>query len=203
MFGRPEFASDRLRIDERGMINLPLIGEVKAAGHTVKELRSEIVLLYRQYEKNPHVYLRPLELRNPVRVYAEYDNMGREIRVSTGPMHFDEAKLTLKQVSYTGGAEVVFVFSPVEAYGTYELTAWFDAKERVNLNSVSKQSQSVHPVHGEWLELTMRVPMKSVARITSATEVKLKLGGKEFRLKEQDLEALRFMVRHLSTAAAP
>jgi Polysaccharide biosynthesis/export protein len=201
VYSHPEFSSDRLRIDERGMIILPLVGEEKAVGRTVKELRSEIVLHYRKYQKNPQVYLR-LEAQ-PARVYAEYDNMGREIRVNTSPMQLDEGKLILKQVSYAGGEEAVLTFSPVEAYQTYELTAWLDGKERVNLNSATKQSQKVYPVHGQWLELWMEVPMKSLARIANATEVKMRLGDREFQLKGQDLEALRFMVRHLSKVPAP
>lgn len=202
VFAHPEFSSD-LRLDERGVISLPGAGEVAAAGRTLRELRGEIVTRYRKYEKNPHVYVALTEMQSePVRVYAARDAMGREAGVSTGQMELDGMRMTLR-ASYSIKDEVVLCFSPVEDNGTYQLTALLDGTERVILSPATKQSQWVSSIHGWYLALSMKVSLKSLAMITTAKEVKMRLRDKEFELKGGNLEALRFMVQHVYANFAP
>jgi len=202
VFAHPEFSSD-LRLDERGVISLPGAGEVLAAGRTVRELRDEIVTRYRKFEKNPYVYVALMEMRSePVRVYAGHDATGREEGVTTGQMKLDGIRMTL-QASYSVSDEVILRFSPVEGNGIYELTALFNGTERVLLSPATKQSQWVSSIHGWYLALSMKVPLKSLAIITTAKELKMRLRDKEFELKGENLEALRFMVQHVSANFAP
>lgn len=203
VFARPEFSADDLRLDERGVISLPGVGEVAAAGRTIRELRGEIVSRYRKYEKNPQVYVALTKMRSePVRVYAGRDVAGREVGVSTSQMELDGMRMAL-WVNYSARDEVVLQFSPVKDDGTYELTARLNGTERVLLSPASKESQWVGSVHGWYLALSMRVSLKSLAIITNAKEVKMRLRDKEFELKGKNLEALRLMVQHVSANSAP
>lgn len=45
-----------------GTIALPLVGEVNAAGKTVKDLQDELVKIYGQYQRDPHITVTPLEV---------------------------------------------------------------------------------------------------------------------------------------------
>jgi polysaccharide export outer membrane protein len=55
MLNKPQLSRDLVRVDENGMIMLPLIGEVRAGCKTEKELAREISTLYIEYQKNPQV----------------------------------------------------------------------------------------------------------------------------------------------------
>jgi len=76
-------------IQPDGCITLRLLGQVRAAGHTVEELRQELDEHYQRYIKNPSVTVTPLEvnsnlieLRNSVdRRYGE-GGQGRSARVT-------------------------------------------------------------------------------------------------------------------------
>ena len=49
-----------------GSIALPLVGEVTAAGKTVKDLQDELVKLYGQYQRDPRITVTPLEVNMAV-----------------------------------------------------------------------------------------------------------------------------------------
>jgi polysaccharide export outer membrane protein len=55
VFRRPELSRDAVRVDERGMIQMPLIGEVQAACRTEGEVAAEIAERYRRYLRRPQV----------------------------------------------------------------------------------------------------------------------------------------------------
>lgn len=56
VFGEPDVSQDDLRVDEVGLIQVPLIGSVKAVGRSVDDLSSEIaVQLGNRYLRNPQV----------------------------------------------------------------------------------------------------------------------------------------------------
>ncbi|WP_285022394.1 polysaccharide biosynthesis/export family protein [Novosphingobium sp. fls2-241-R2A-195] len=56
VFGEPEVSIEQLRVDDAGNVQVPLIGQLQAAGHTVVELRDEITTrLQRRYLRNPQV----------------------------------------------------------------------------------------------------------------------------------------------------
>ncbi|PNU04355.1 hypothetical protein A8V01_20880 [Novosphingobium guangzhouense] len=56
VFGEPEVSQDELRVDDAGLIQVPLIGTVKAAGRDAQEIGSEITgKLAQSYLRNPQV----------------------------------------------------------------------------------------------------------------------------------------------------
>ncbi|MBS0473736.1 MAG: polysaccharide export protein [Proteobacteria bacterium] len=56
VLGEPELTSDLYRIDGNGFVQVPLAGEIAAAGHTPSQLRDEIVRrLGARYIRNPQV----------------------------------------------------------------------------------------------------------------------------------------------------
>jgi polysaccharide export outer membrane protein len=56
VFNKPQFSRDGVRVDQRGMIRMPLIeGEIQAACHTEAELADTLTNLYREYLKQPQV----------------------------------------------------------------------------------------------------------------------------------------------------
>jgi len=56
VFNEPDISQDELRVDDVGMIHIPLIGSLKAEGRSVDELSSEIASrLATRYIKNPQV----------------------------------------------------------------------------------------------------------------------------------------------------
>ncbi|MBF7012805.1 polysaccharide biosynthesis/export family protein [Novosphingobium resinovorum] len=56
VFNEPDISQDELRVDDVGMIQIPLIGSVKAEGRSVDELSSDIAArLGTRYIKNPQV----------------------------------------------------------------------------------------------------------------------------------------------------
>ncbi|WP_029457146.1 polysaccharide biosynthesis/export family protein [Solidesulfovibrio alcoholivorans] len=52
------------RVDERGGINLPLVGDVKAGGRTVAELRADVAHAYAKYVVDPQVTVTVATLRS-------------------------------------------------------------------------------------------------------------------------------------------
>ncbi|MEA5089856.1 polysaccharide biosynthesis/export family protein [Solidesulfovibrio sp.] len=52
------------RVDERGGINLPLVGDVKAGGRTVAELRADVARAYAKYVVDPQVTVTVATLRS-------------------------------------------------------------------------------------------------------------------------------------------
>jgi polysaccharide export outer membrane protein len=56
IFQEPDLSNDKLQVDDTGRIQMPLIGEVNAAGRTASELASEISARLRErYVVNPQV----------------------------------------------------------------------------------------------------------------------------------------------------
>lgn len=56
VFGEPDLSFEKLRVDEAGFIQMPLIGSVKAGGKTPAQLTTEVAtLLGRKYLINPQV----------------------------------------------------------------------------------------------------------------------------------------------------
>jgi polysaccharide export outer membrane protein len=55
VFNKPQLSRDSVRVDENGMIIMPLIGEVQAMCKTEKEMARNITSLYLEYQKNPQV----------------------------------------------------------------------------------------------------------------------------------------------------
>jgi len=62
VFGEPELSSDKYRVDNLGYLQLPLIGEMPAAGQSPSELREEIARrLSKRYLRSPQVTVAVME----------------------------------------------------------------------------------------------------------------------------------------------
>jgi hypothetical protein len=206
VFGHPELSSES-PIDERGMINLPFIDEVEAAGRTVEKLRSEISLRFQKFEKNPQISVRLLEStqRESVAVYAVYDNRGRESGVYTSMMRAGDLKLNWRVKSLSRDEFVLSFFSRgsfSDGKDTYEVKALLESGESLSLGQAIKIYPMIVTAHNDpYLEIRLKVSLTALARIAKAGGVTMKLGDTGFQLRGNDLEALRFIVSHFSSAA--
>ena len=75
----PELSLEAVRVDQRGMIRIPMIeGEVAAACKTESELASQVTTLYLQYKRNPSVdvFVRDFQSR-PVSVIGAVNAPGQ------------------------------------------------------------------------------------------------------------------------------
>jgi hypothetical protein len=202
VFGQTE--SSEVVIDERGMISLPFIEEVKAVGLTLDKLRSELVLRYQKLLRNPQISVRPSELtpRESVAVYGVYDNRGRETAVYTSMMRAANSKPGWRISSSNRGEFILSFFSTnsfSDGKDTYEVRALLDETESMSLGRAVKIFPTVVTAHNDpYLEVRLKVPLKALARMAKAGAVTMKLGDVEFKLRENELEALRFIVSHFS-----
>lgn len=56
VFNRPQLSRDAVRVDNRGMIRMPIIeSEIRAGCRTESELAEEVAALYLKYQRHPHV----------------------------------------------------------------------------------------------------------------------------------------------------
>jgi polysaccharide export outer membrane protein len=56
VFNRPQLSRDAVRVDNRGMIRMPIIdSDISAGCHTEAELADAIAALYLKYQRHPHV----------------------------------------------------------------------------------------------------------------------------------------------------
>jgi polysaccharide biosynthesis/export protein len=79
VFNRPQLTRDAVRIDERGMIRMPLIDdELRASCRTGSELARDITIRYRKYLRNPQVDVFVKEYQSqPVAVVGAVNAPGR------------------------------------------------------------------------------------------------------------------------------
>jgi polysaccharide export outer membrane protein len=69
VFNKPQFSRDAVKVDQRGMIRLPLINEVQAACRTDDELAAELTSRLKEYLRSPEVTVQIKEyLSEPVAV---------------------------------------------------------------------------------------------------------------------------------------
>lgn len=201
VFGHPELSSDAT-IDERGMISLPFLDEVAAAGLTLERFRSEVLLRLQKLHKNPQisVYLRESSQRETVVVYAEYDKRGRETEVYTSMMAAGNLEFRWK-VRSMGHDEFVLSFfsrnSFLDGRESYKVKALLDGGESFTLGRAIKiRPTIVTAYYDPSLEIRLKVPRPTLAQVAKAREVRIRLEDSEFKLRANDLEALRFMVAH-------
>ncbi len=79
VFNRPQLSRDAVRVDNRGMIRMPMIeGEIKAACKTEGELAEEIAAGYKKYLRNPQVDVFIKEFQSqPVAVMGAVNKAGQ------------------------------------------------------------------------------------------------------------------------------
>jgi polysaccharide export outer membrane protein len=79
VFNRPTLSRDNVRVDERGMITMPLIeDEIDVKCRTENELSHEIATLYLKYQTHPHVDVFLKEYKSqPVAVIGAVNQPGR------------------------------------------------------------------------------------------------------------------------------
>ncbi len=79
VFNRPQLSLDAVRVDGNGTIRLPLIdSEIRAACRTEVELAKEIADHYREYQRNPQVFVFVKEYNSqPVAIIGAVEKPGR------------------------------------------------------------------------------------------------------------------------------
>lgn len=79
VFNRPQLSLDAVRVDGNGTIRLPLIeSEIRAACRTEAELAQEVANQYREYQRNPQVFVFVKEYNSqPVAVIGAVEKPGR------------------------------------------------------------------------------------------------------------------------------
>lgn len=79
VFNRPQLSREAARVDNRGMITMPMIDtEIQAGCRTETELAAEIAKRYLKYQRNPHVDVFVKEYSSkPVAVMGAVDKPGQ------------------------------------------------------------------------------------------------------------------------------
>ena len=79
VFNRPQLSRDAVRVDNRGLIRMPMIeSEIRAGCRTEAELANELATLYLKYQRHPHVDIFVKEYSaNPVAVMGAVDKPGQ------------------------------------------------------------------------------------------------------------------------------
>lgn len=79
VFNRPQLSREAVRVDNRGMIRMPLIdGEIQAGCHTEGELAANIAERYLKYQRNPQVDVFVKEFQSqPVAMIGAVEKPGR------------------------------------------------------------------------------------------------------------------------------
>jgi polysaccharide export outer membrane protein len=79
VFNRPQLSRDAVRVDNRGMIRMPMIdSEIHAGCRTESELSEELAALYLKYQRHPHVDVFIKEYSSkPVAVMGAVDKPGQ------------------------------------------------------------------------------------------------------------------------------
>lgn len=79
VYNRPQLSLEAARVDGRGLIRMPLIeDDIEAACRTEHELARAVAALYRQYQRNPQVFVHVKEYNSqPVAVIGAVDKPGR------------------------------------------------------------------------------------------------------------------------------
>lgn len=79
VFNRPQLSREAVRVDQAGVIQMPLIeGDIRAACLTEGELAKEIARLYLKYQRHPYVNVFVKEYSStPVAVIGAVDKPGR------------------------------------------------------------------------------------------------------------------------------
>jgi protein involved in polysaccharide export with SLBB domain len=74
---REEALSGEFQVNEAGMINLPLVGDIQASGKTIPEFRADLTeLLGREFVRDPNVTVAVANYR-PVYILGEVTNPGQ------------------------------------------------------------------------------------------------------------------------------
>jgi polysaccharide biosynthesis/export protein len=91
-----EFSTTPTRIDERGIINLPPIGEIEAGGKTINQVKAEVTLRLKKYVHAPQVSVSIAEFRpRPVSIFGAV--------ARPGVVHLHGPKTLWELVSDAGG----------------------------------------------------------------------------------------------------
>ena len=79
VFNRPQLSRDAVRVDNRGMIRMPMIeSDIRAGCGTESELAEEIAALYLKYQRHPHIDVFVKDFGSkPVAVIGAVDKPGQ------------------------------------------------------------------------------------------------------------------------------
>ena len=173
IFNRPLLSRESVRVDERGMIRLPLISDVRAACLTEAELGDSIVAAYREYLKEPSIEVFIKEYQSkPVVVVGAVKEPGRfqlqrqvdliEIISLAGGLT-DQAAGRI-QVTHAPDAHSCLATQPDQ---TVEL---FDMQELLGSSSPGK----VAVYSGDTINLLAADKVYVIGNVTSPAEIPLK-----------------------------
>ncbi len=97
VFNRPQLSRDAVRVDGRGLIEMPLLDEgIGAACKTESELAHDIATRYLRYQRNPHVSVFVKEFNSqPVAVIGAV--------VQPGRFHLQRRVRLLELLAFAGG----------------------------------------------------------------------------------------------------
>lgn len=205
VFGQPDLSSE-VTIDERGVISIPFIDDVEAAGRTLDQLKNEVVLRYQKLLKRPMVSVRLVEFTKveSASVYAVHDNQGREVNVYTSMMSAENGRINWEIQSLGKGMFRLSFYSVsfFDGRDKYEVTVMFDGGQSVSLGRAIKIHPTIVTAHNDpKIEVRLKVSLAALARTAQAREATMKIGDKAFKVEGNSLEALRFIVSHFSTPA--
>ena len=205
VFGQPDLSAE-VTIDERGVIILPFIDDVEAAGRTIAQLKNEVILRYQKMLKRPLISVRVVEFNKAgsVGVYAVYDDQGREANVYTSMMSAENGRIKWEVQALKGGMFRLSFFSNsfIDGRDKYEVTVMLDGGQSLSLGRAIKIRPTVVTAHNDpQVEVRLKVTLAALARTSQAREATMKVGDSAFKVEGSSLEALRFIVSHFSTPA--
>lgn len=205
VFGRPELSAEVV-VDERGVISIPFIDDVEAAGLTIAQLKNEVILRYQKMLKRPQISVRVVEFSKAASasVYAVYDNQGREVNVYTSMMSAENGRIKWEVQALKDGMFRLSFFSNsfIDGLDKYEVTVMLDGGQSLSLGRAIKIRPTIVTAHNDpQIEVRLKVPLAALARTAQAREATMKIGDRAFKVEGNSLEALRFIVSHFSTPA--
>jgi polysaccharide biosynthesis/export protein len=150
VYNRPLLSRESVRVDERGMIRLPLAGEIKAQCRTESSLADAVSKSYLEYLKNPNVEVFVKDYQSkPVMVLGAVRTPGRfQLQRS---VTLTEIISLAGGLSETAGGRTQITHSatrPVcdEAYSeSGETVEWYDIDELLKTDRTGKPIPFVQP----------------------------------------------------------
>jgi polysaccharide export outer membrane protein len=176
VFNRPQLSRDAVRVDNRGMIRMPMIeSEIRAGCRTESELAEELATLYLKYQRHPHVDVFIKEYSSkPVAVMGAVDKPGQ--------FQLQRRVRLLELVSLAGGPTERAGQRVLLAHGTEiascdeNVSASPSGFEAYDLNSTLRGNDSSNPyVHpGDIITVPEAQQVFVVGNVFKPTSISLK-----------------------------
>lgn len=144
IYNRPLLSRESVRVDERGMVRMPLITEVRAECRTETELAQALGTTYLEYLKNPHVEVfikeytsKPVIVLGAVKAPGRFQLQRRVdivelVSLAGGLNELADGKIQVTHASGRRGCEPSaggYQPAPVAQNSDSEAVEWFDLDE--------------------------------------------------------------------------